>query len=100
MTSSELAIANLKQAGLAEVLYTPGQEAYDARVASYWSLTARLKPRAFVQPRDVGEVSQAVSALVKTPGCNFAVRRSEPFGTIYTGRFPFERKQELFLSLC
>ena len=71
----ERAIENLKAAGLGAVLHTPGQESYDDRVDAYWSLTPRLRPWAFVQPRNTAEVSKAVKALVKTPGCFFAIRR-------------------------
>ncbi|KAF9882285.1 FAD binding domain-containing protein [Colletotrichum karsti] len=70
----ELAIGNLRRAGLDEVLYTPGQETYENRTASYWSETARLRPWAIVQPRSADEVSQAVKAMVETPDCKFAVR--------------------------
>ena len=69
------AIDSLKAAGLEAVLHTPDQESYEARVESYWSQTPRLRPWAFVQPRNTAEVSQAVKALVKTPGCSFAIRR-------------------------
>ncbi|KAI1767570.1 FAD-binding domain-containing protein [Hypoxylon sp. FL1150] len=71
---AQFAIANLKEAGLEDVLYIPGQQAYDTRESSYWSLTPRLGPWAIVQPRNTEEVSKAVRALVKTDGCKFAVR--------------------------
>ncbi|KAL2865132.1 FAD-binding oxidoreductase [Aspergillus lucknowensis] len=71
---AEQAFANLRTAGLGDVLYLPGQEAYDARVASYWSLTAQLRPWAIVQPRNTEEVSKAVKAIVGAPDCKFAVR--------------------------
>ncbi|RYO82820.1 hypothetical protein DL766_006238 [Monosporascus sp. MC13-8B] len=69
-----LVIENLRQAGLGDVLYVPGQESYEARIASYRSLTQRLKPWAFVQPRSTEEVSQAVKAIVRTNDCKFAIR--------------------------
>lgn len=72
---AQSAVANLKEAGLEDVLYIPGQQAYDTREGSYWSLTPRLGPWAIVQPRNTEEVSKAVKALVKTDGCKFAVRR-------------------------
>lgn len=75
-TTAESAIANLRDGGLEDVLYVPGQQTYDASINSYWSLTPRLKPWAIVQPRNTEEVAAAVKALVKTPNCNFAVRRS------------------------
>lgn len=78
MTSNvaELAIENLREAGLGDVLYVPGQDSYEGRVASYWSLTPRLRPWAFVQPRTTEEVSQAVKAIIKSDGCKFAIKRS------------------------
>lgn len=69
------AIANLKEAGLGDVLYNPGSESYEARTKSYWSLTAQLRPWAIVQPRNTEEVSKALKALVNTPDCKIAVRR-------------------------
>jgi hypothetical protein len=66
----------LEGRGLEDVLYVPGQEAYDARINSYWFLTPRLKPWAIVQPWNTEEVASAVKALLKTHNCNFAVRRS------------------------
>ncbi|KAI1376334.1 FAD-binding domain-containing protein [Hypoxylon crocopeplum] len=71
---ADSAIANLKEAGLGDVLYIPGQQGYEAREGSYWSLTPRLSPWAIVQPRNADEVSRAVKALVKSAGCKFAVR--------------------------
>lgn len=75
---AQSAIANLKKAGLSDIVYVPGEQAYEAREESYWSLTPRLHPWAIVQPRNTDEVSKAVKALVKTPGCNFAIRRLVP----------------------
>lgn len=72
---AQSAIANLKEAGLGDVLYVPGEQAYQAREDSYWSLSPRLGPWAIVQPRTAGEVAQAVKALVGTDGCKFAIRR-------------------------
>lgn len=75
LTGADLAIKNLREAGLGDVVHVPGQESYELRVASYWSLTPRLRPWAFVQPRTTEEVSQAVKAIVKSDGCKFAIRR-------------------------
>ncbi|GAD98369.1 hypothetical protein PVAR5_7061 [Paecilomyces variotii No. 5] len=72
-TIADLAIASLKEAGLGDVLYLPEQQLYDERVASYWSKPAQLKPRAIVQPRNMEEVSKALSALVKVNDCKIAV---------------------------
>ncbi|KAI1103312.1 FAD-binding domain-containing protein [Jackrogersella minutella] len=71
---AESAIASLREAGLGGVLYIPGQQAYEARQESYWSLAPRLKPWATVQPRNTEEVSKTVKALVGTAGCKFAIR--------------------------
>ncbi|KAI0148146.1 FAD-binding domain-containing protein [Hypoxylon sp. NC0597] len=71
---AQAAITNLKEAGLEHVLYTPGQDAYEAREASYWSLTPQLGPSAIVQPRNTEEVSKIVKALVGTADCKFAIR--------------------------
>ncbi|KAL4888261.1 hypothetical protein BDV59DRAFT_211229 [Aspergillus ambiguus] len=67
-------IAALRAAGLNNVLYVIGEDTYKARNASYWSLTAQLKPYAIVQPRNTAEVSKAVKVLLGIPGCKFAVR--------------------------
>ncbi|KAI2466604.1 FAD-binding domain-containing protein [Annulohypoxylon bovei var. microspora] len=71
---AQSAISNLKKANLGDVLYTPGQQAYEAREESYWSLTPRQRPWAIVQPRNTEEVSKIVKALVGTAGCKFAIR--------------------------
>lgn len=78
---AQSAIANLKVAGLAEILYVPGQQDYKTREESFWSLTPRLEPWAIVQPRNTEEVSKAVKALVNTTDCKFAVRRLVYIGT-------------------
>ncbi|KAI9371227.1 hypothetical protein BJX61DRAFT_543876 [Aspergillus egyptiacus] len=70
----EQSLAALRAAGLNDVLYVSGEDTYKARNASYWSLTAQLRPYAIVQPRNTAEVSKAVKALVGIPGCKFAVR--------------------------
>ncbi|KAI8184267.1 Bifunctional solanapyrone synthase [Colletotrichum sp. SAR 10_75] len=57
-----------------DAVYTPDQDAYQTRNASYWAQSAQLKPWAIVQPRNAEEVSKTVQALVATPACNFAVR--------------------------
>lgn len=76
MTSTtEAAIASLKEAGLGDVLHLPDSQAYNDRTSSYWSLTAQLRPWAIVQPRTTEEVSKALKALVNTPDVKFAVRR-------------------------
>ena len=73
--TAQAAIANLKDAGLGDVLHLPDTPAYEERTSSYWSLTAQLRPWVIVQPRTTEEVSKALTVLVKTPDCKFAVRR-------------------------
>ncbi|RYP70385.1 hypothetical protein DL771_005506 [Monosporascus sp. 5C6A] len=73
-STAQAAVANLKEAGLGDVLYLPDQPAYNERTKSYWSLTAQLKPWAIVQPRNTEEVSKALTALLNTPDCKIAVR--------------------------
>ncbi|KAL4997409.1 hypothetical protein BDV10DRAFT_169589 [Aspergillus recurvatus] len=74
MDTKDQALASLHAAGLSDIIHVPGSETYSARVASYWSLTAQLKPWAIVQPRNTEEVSKAVKAIVATPDVKFAVR--------------------------
>ncbi|KAJ6142321.1 hypothetical protein N7497_011420 [Penicillium chrysogenum] len=74
MAIEQSALANLKHAGLSEITYLPGQQSYEDRVSSYWSLTAQLRPWIIVQPRTTQEVSETLKALVSTPGCKFAIR--------------------------
>ncbi|KAI0896861.1 FAD-binding domain-containing protein [Annulohypoxylon nitens] len=71
---AQSAISSLKEAGLGDVLYIPGQQDYEARQESYWALTSRQKPWAFVQPRNTDEVSKIVKVLVRIEGCKFAIR--------------------------
>ncbi|KAF3057407.1 Bifunctional solanapyrone synthase [Daldinia childiae] len=71
---SQSAIANLEKAGLGDILYKPEQKPYEERIASYWSLTAQLKPWAIIQPRTTKEVSKTLETLVNTTDCNFAIR--------------------------
>ncbi|EOD43523.1 putative fad binding domain containing protein [Neofusicoccum parvum UCRNP2] len=55
----------------------PGDEAYEARIESYWSVAAQLRPWCLIQPQNAAEVSRAVTALTeanKTQECQFAVR--------------------------
>jgi hypothetical protein len=76
ITAAESVIAKLKEAGLGDVVYVPGQESYNDRLNSYWSCTPRLKSWAIVQPRATAEVAAAVKALVNETDCKFAIRRS------------------------
>ncbi|KAL4986706.1 hypothetical protein BDW68DRAFT_162633 [Aspergillus falconensis] len=74
MDTKDRTLANLHAAGVSDILHVPGSETYSARVASYWSLTAQLKPWAIVQPRTTEELSKAVKAIVAVPDVKFAVR--------------------------
>jgi hypothetical protein len=78
MDTREIVLANLYAAGLNDILYLPSSDVYSARVESYWSLAAQLKPWAIVQPRNAEEVSKAVKAIVATPDVKFAIRRWVP----------------------
>lgn len=73
-TIADSAVKALQQAGLGEVVYVPGDDHFESRIASYWSRTSQLRPWAIVQPRDAHEVSVALSALVGTSGCQIAIR--------------------------
>jgi FAD/FMN-containing dehydrogenase len=72
--SAEAAVNALREAGLGDVTYLPGEDQFDRRVASYWSRTSQLRPWAIVQPGDAYQVSAALKALVDTPGCQIAIR--------------------------
>ncbi|KAI0479533.1 FAD-binding domain-containing protein [Xylariaceae sp. FL0804] len=66
-------VEKLKEAGLADILLCPREEAYEDRITSYWSESARLRPWALIQPKSTEDVSRAVKALVSID-CNFAIR--------------------------
>lgn len=55
-------------------LLYPGADTYNEREASYFYANFRLGPWCVVQPRSAADVSAAVSALVATPSCAFAIR--------------------------
>ncbi|KAL4793723.1 hypothetical protein BDV19DRAFT_212629 [Aspergillus venezuelensis] len=73
------AITNLRAAGLGDVLYTPGQNDYEARIALYWSLKSQLRPWTIIQLRNTRGVFKAVQAISRTSGCRFAVKRHALF---------------------
>lgn len=73
-STAEVALKALRKAGLGNVVYLPGEDHFESRVASYWSRTSQLRPWAILQPRDAREVSTALRALVDTPGCQLAIR--------------------------
>lgn len=55
-------------AGLGDRLVLATDEEYEARIATYWSVSARLRPWCLVQPRDTHEVSAALTTLVNNAG--------------------------------
>lgn len=73
-TIAESAVKALREAGLGDIVYMPGEEQFETRIASYWSRTSQLRPWAIVQPRNAREVSTALKALVATRGCQIAIR--------------------------
>ncbi|OJD15763.1 hypothetical protein AJ78_04020 [Emergomyces pasteurianus Ep9510] len=62
----------LIQAGLGDRLLLATDEEYEPRIASWWSLSARLRPWCLVQPQDAGEVSAVMTALLGTEAGNGA----------------------------
>ena len=47
----------------------PGDQQYENRTASYWSVSAQLIPYCLVQPLSTGDVSKAVKTLVGDAAC-------------------------------
>ncbi|KAI9146840.1 FAD-dependent monooxygenase CTB5 [Paramyrothecium foliicola] len=64
----------LKQQSSIENIFAPGDRQYLQRVQSYWSLTAQLRPKCFVQPESSSEVSTVVKLIVEQTKCDFAIR--------------------------
>ncbi|KAK7708307.1 hypothetical protein SLS57_009041 [Botryosphaeria dothidea] len=69
----------LKAAGFGDRVLYSGQQNYEDRINSYWSVTAQLRPQCLLQPTNADEVSLVVNTLVSTnssveQGCQFAVR--------------------------
>ncbi|KKY16132.1 putative fad binding domain containing protein [Diplodia seriata] len=65
----------LQTAGLS--IQYPGNEQYEERIDSYWSVAAQLRPWCLIQPQNAAEVSKAVIALKeanRTQTCQFAIR--------------------------
>lgn len=73
-TTAVAAVTALRRAGLGDIVYLPGEDHFESRIASYWSRTSQLRPWAIVQPRNAQQVSAALKALVETPGCQIAIR--------------------------
>ncbi|EMR67064.1 putative fad binding domain containing protein [Eutypa lata UCREL1] len=63
----------LESSGLKNVIY-PGDEVYESRIESYFSVSAQLKPFCLVQPTTAEEVALAVTLLIKNTTCEFAIR--------------------------
>ncbi|KAK7937730.1 uncharacterized protein PG986_014598 [Apiospora aurea] len=73
-STRETVLDSIRDAGLGDVLLLPEKPLYKMRIDTYWSLGARLKPWAIVQPRTTAEVAAAVKAIVAVPGVQFAIR--------------------------
>ncbi|KAI3535209.1 FAD binding domain-containing protein [Colletotrichum filicis] len=52
-------------AGLADRLLLATEAGYEARISTYWSVSARLRPWCLVQPRDTTEVSKTLTTLLE-----------------------------------
>lgn len=66
--SDSAAFASLKvkclvEAGLQSQILLPDNHEFAARIDSYWSNNAKLKPACILQPRSAADVAKAVSAL-------------------------------------
>lgn len=66
-------VALFQDEGLGAQILAPTDADYTARVDSYWSNSAKLKPACILQPKSTAEVSAAIKALVAA-GQSFAVR--------------------------
>ncbi|KAH9999241.1 hypothetical protein F4779DRAFT_605429 [Xylariaceae sp. FL0662B] len=65
---SSLESANLKN------IYYPGNDKYENRTESYFSVSAQLEPTCIIQPTSAEEVAKIVTTLTYGTSCNFAVR--------------------------
>lgn len=54
-------------------VYFPDSEAYEARLQTYWSVSAALEPWCMVQPSTAEEVSVAIRTIV-AGDCPFGIR--------------------------
>lgn len=70
----DVAIKAIQDAGLSNILVLPSSDLYAARIDSYWSLTAKLRPWALILPTTPAEVAATVRALVSVLDLQFAVR--------------------------
>ncbi|KAH8203479.1 hypothetical protein TruAng_002350 [Truncatella angustata] len=59
--------------GLSHIILISGDADYDARVYSYWSSSAKLKPACIVLPKNAQEVSSTIKSLVPANE-RFAIR--------------------------
>lgn len=57
-----------------EHIYLTGEDEYQQRVESYWSLTSQLSPQCFVLPENADNVSAVIRTIVEETTCKFAVR--------------------------
>ncbi|KAK1656226.1 hypothetical protein BDP81DRAFT_487653 [Colletotrichum phormii] len=52
-------------AGLADRLVLATEAGYEARISTYWSVSARLRPWCLIQPWDTSEVSKTLTTLLE-----------------------------------
>lgn len=63
----------LESAGLKNIYY-PGNDNYENRTDSYFSVSAQLEPSCIIQPTSTSEVAKIVTTLSQATTCNFAIR--------------------------
>ncbi|KAI1771794.1 hypothetical protein F4818DRAFT_189815 [Hypoxylon cercidicola] len=63
----------LQSAGLKNVYY-PGNDIYENRTHSYFSVSAQLEPYCIIRPTSAEEVAQIVTTLSQDTTSNFAIR--------------------------
>ncbi|TLD24272.1 hypothetical protein PspLS_06994 [Pyricularia sp. CBS 133598] len=66
--------AALSSAGLQDPILRPNSTAYQDRINTLWSASARLTPACIVTPKDAKEVALVLKTLQKTPKAKFAIR--------------------------
>ncbi|KAI1079260.1 FAD-binding domain-containing protein [Whalleya microplaca] len=65
--------SSLESAGLKNIYY-PGNDVYENRTESYFSVSAQLEPICIIQPTSAEDVAKIVTTLTHGTACNFAVR--------------------------
>ncbi|KAM0284018.1 hypothetical protein ACHAQH_002213 [Verticillium albo-atrum] len=61
-------------AGLGDQVLVVSDPSYEARLESWWSSSARLRPACIVRPKNAQDVAKVVSVLAQNTAGNFAVR--------------------------